>query len=188
MMNGKKVRLLALVPHRDARLPLRKWSASLFAAGMPGAWSLPWVAPLALLKRPLSTDELKSLARALRCHINENGGKLTATTPALSALSTGASGKEEKIIFGPSLPIDFPADFFATTAEAISRHITPLIIGAALLSGEEKAAFHSSSFITLPTPPPISFRAAALANMVYYEEDGNFCEWKIGPLCWMPRK
>jgi hypothetical protein len=176
MRNEKKIRLLALVPHRDTRLPLRKWSASMFAAGVPGAWSFPWVAPLARLKRPLSTEELKSLARAWRQHINENGGKVTATTPALSALS----GNEEKFIFGPSLQLEFPADFFAPVTEAISHRIEPLIIGAALMSGKEKKEF--------PAPPQISFRAAALANMVYYEEDGNFFEWKIGPLHWLPKK
>ena len=63
-------RLLVLVPHRDARLPLRAWSSSLFTAGLQGAWSFPWAAPLARLKRSLTDDELKLLARALRQEIN----------------------------------------------------------------------------------------------------------------------
>jgi hypothetical protein len=238
MMDEKKVRLLALVPHRDARLPLRKWSASLFAAGVPGAWSFPWAAPLALLKRPLSSEELKSLARALRLLLNENNGKLTAAAPALSALSADSSGTEEKFIFGPSLQIKFPDDFFAPAAEAIACRITPLVLGAALIKGiniagqspapaayggfprqshgvvnpsfphsldqarastvaislrssirgKEKADFHSLSFKDIPAPPEVSFRAAALANMVYYEKNDNFFEWKIGPLQWMPKK
>jgi hypothetical protein len=55
------LRLLVLVPHRDARLPLRAWSASLFAAGLPGAWSFPWVAPLARLKRPTPYSPLPTI-------------------------------------------------------------------------------------------------------------------------------
>jgi hypothetical protein len=179
MRDGKKVRLLVLVPHRDARLPLRKWSASLFAAGVPGAWSFPWAAPLARLKRPLSTEELKSLARSLRYHINENGGKLTANTPALGAFPINTPDNEEKCIFGPSLQIELPTDFFMPAAEAITRRIEPLVIGAALMLRKEEK--------DLPAPPQISFRAAALANMVYHEQEGNFFEWKIGPLHWLPK-
>ena len=67
---NRTVRLLVLVPHRDTRRQLKLWSASLFANGMGGAWSFPWVAPFAKLRRNLSAEELKRLARSLRQEVN----------------------------------------------------------------------------------------------------------------------
>jgi len=55
--NSVSLQLLALVPHRDVRISLRAWSASLFSKGLCGAWSFPWVMPIAALKRPLSGVE-----------------------------------------------------------------------------------------------------------------------------------
>ncbi|MDR0494772.1 MAG: hypothetical protein LBG95_03995 [Treponema sp.] len=177
--NGKKVRLLALVPHRDARLSLREWSASLFAAGVPGAWSFPWTAPLAQLKHFLSTEELKSLARTLRQYIGE--GKFIAGPPDTSSLPLHLNG-ETASVFGPVLRPELPGDFLSAVNEAVICRIEPLVIGSALMP------FHAPLMNDLPAPPQISFRAAALANMIYHEKDGNFFEWKIGPVQWLPKK
>jgi hypothetical protein len=178
----KKVRLLALVPHRDARLPLREWSASLFAAGVPGAWSFPWVAPLALLKRPLSTEELKSLARALRQHINDKGGKFVIGPPIVSPLPVYLNGETASVL-GPALSTELPGDFFSAIDEAVIRRTAPLVIGSALISMP-----HAPLMNDLPAPPQISFHAAALANMIYHETEDNFFEWKIGPPQSLPKK
>lgn len=178
---GEPLRLLVLVPHRDARLPLRKWSAAMFADGWDGAWSFPWVAPLALLAKPLSVDELKSLAGAIREQslANGQGGKFTSEQTDRAVFPGGAA------IFGPVINIRLPDSFFppASAAKIISR-FSPPVLGAALLLDKEPAP-------VLP-PPPLSFRAAALANMICRPVPGAnsagaaySLEWKIGALRWL---
>jgi hypothetical protein len=185
------LQLLALVPHRDARLPLRSWSASLFAAGLPGAWSFPHVTPLASLGRPLSDEELKLLARALREHVNLCGGKFIAGPPAPAALPEN-SGKTVSV-FGPSLQPDLPDNFFMPAEEAIVEHISPLVLGSALVGGMGSREWGVGSGEIWPTSLKISFRAAALANMSFRpllsgdEWDGYSAEWEIGKLFWLPK-
>jgi hypothetical protein len=180
-METGEFRLLVMVPHRDIRLPLRAWSASLFAAGLEGAWSFPWVMPLAQLDRPLTSEELKPLARALRQEISHLGGKLSANPPIQSALF------DEISIYGPSLPLNLSDNFYETISGAIVRRFSPLVLGAALLCGPLPEG--------LPAPPQTSFRAAALANMNCRfsplgngGEGGHLAEWKMGKLQWLPRK
>jgi hypothetical protein len=180
-METGEFRLLVMVPHRDIRLPLRAWSGSLFAAGFEGAWSFPWVVPLARLDRPLSGEELKPLARVLRQEINKVGGKLTAVAPVRGILF------DEVSVYGPSLPLNLSDHFYDLVSGAIIRRFSPLVLGSALLSGPLPEA--------LPAPPQISFRAAALANMNCRfsplgddGEGGHQVEWKIGKLHWLPRK
>jgi hypothetical protein len=176
--------LLVLVPHRDARLPLRAWSASLFSAAVPGAWSFPWVVPLAQLNRPLSGAELKHLARALR----RDGGKFVADKPSFCALPATMCGGKEASVFGPSLATELTDDFFNPIAEAIKSRISPLVVGAALTrTADEPALVNLTS-----APPQVSFRAAALANMSYGPlDDGGSndysFEWVIGALHWLPK-
>jgi hypothetical protein len=173
-------RHLVMVPHRDVRLPLRAWSGSLFAAGLEGAWSFPWVIPLAQLYRPLTSEELKALARSLRNEINKIGGKLTAEAPVPLPLFG------EVLVYGPSLPLNLFDNFYETVSDASMRRFSPMVLGAALLHGPLPD--------DLPAPPQISFRAAALANMNCRfsplddgGKGGHLAEWKIGKLYWLPR-
>jgi len=174
---------LVLVPHRDARLPIRAWGDSLFAAGMPGG-SFPWVAPLALLKRPLADNELKLLARPLRQRISNEGGKAYNPLPAAHSSSLIPHSSFPRSLHGISLNIELSDDFFAPVAGAVSCRISPLMLGAAV-SCEPPP--------NLPDPPQISFRAAALANMrfrfmpLHGNGEGFFSEWEIGPLRWLPK-
>jgi hypothetical protein len=179
-METGEFRLLVMVPHRDIRLPLRAWSGSLFAAGVAGAWSFPWVMPIAQLDRPLAAEELKAFARALRQEINKIGGKLTAEAPVQSVLF------DEVSVYGPSLPLNLFDNFYETISGAIVRRFSPLVLGAALLCGPLPEG--------LPAPPLISFRAAALANMNCRfsplgddGKGGHLAEWKMGKLSWLPR-
>ena len=198
------LRLLVLVPHRDARLPLRAWSASLFAAGQYGAWSFPWVAPLAVLSRLLTTEELKRFARTLREHIVQNGGKFFCGMPDLSIISR-KGGKAQSFlrtseqglsVFGPSLQIELPDNFFEGINDAVLSRISQLVIGSGVLANppnsshkdteEEQSSqrkiknsngIHDTSSKSLcplcasrlceSQIPKISFRAAALANMSF---------------------
>jgi hypothetical protein len=183
--------MLVLVPHRDFRLPLRAWSASLFSAGLPGAWSFPWVSPLALLRRPASGEELKSLAKALRQEVQRSGRAFLCGPPASVPFPSGLFGAEPAFaepafLYGPALNIDLSAGIFEPAGKAVICPFTLPVIGAALHYGSLPAA--------LPSPPEISFRAAALANMHYSPLPGSVkreChsfEWSIGTLHWLPKK
>jgi hypothetical protein len=178
--------MLVLVPHRDFRLPLRAWSASLFSAGLPGAWSFPWVSPLALLRRPCSGGELKLLAKALRQEVLRNGGAFLCGPPASVPIPSGLFDAEPAFLYGPALNIDLSAGIFEPADKAVIRPFSIPVIGAALHYGSLPAA--------LPSPPEISFRAAALANMSYSPLPGSAkreCysfEWSIGMSHWLPKK
>ena len=177
---------LTLVPHRDVRLLLRTWSASLFAAGLPGAWSFPWVAPLAALSRPLHGEELKRLAHNLRECANLHGGPFKAGPPDIAAFSIGASNVTTDV-FGPALGIELSDDFFEPCGDAVLCRLLPPVIGTALL---QTAAKNNGSLpASASSPPEISFRAAALANMHFrpLSPDGYSFEWKIGALHWLPK-
>jgi len=175
------IQLLVLVPHRDARGLLRAWSGSLFSEGLPGAWSFPWVTPIAALKRPLSNEELKSRALALRQIIEHSGGKIISGPSEAAVISNNVS------VFGPSVNIALPDSFFDFNDDAVIRRVSSLVVGAALCE--------TGSTPNVSRPAPVlSFRAAALANMVFRPlpssngayNDFSF-EWEIGKLFWLPK-
>jgi hypothetical protein len=182
------LKLLVLVPHRDARRPLRVFSNALFAAGFPGAWSFPWIAPLAILSRPFNEEELKLCAHALREQSLAGGrdGKIKSGPIALSAFPNGGL-IEATAIFGPALDLAVPDSIFpAQTAGKILHRFSPFVLGAALVWPPEASPYLAPAF---------SFRAAALANMSYrpfFAGDGDppdagySFEWKIGKLSWLP--
>jgi hypothetical protein len=133
--------------------------------------------PIALLKRPLTTPELKSRALMLRGTIVLSGGKLTTGSLAAAAFS-------DNFVFGPSVNIELSDDFF-NFEDALIRRVSPPVIGAALCRDG-----------SLPDvkAPCLSFRAAALANMCFRPlpshggafDDFSF-EWEIGKLYWLPK-
>jgi len=175
--------LLALVPHRDVRISLRAWSASLFSSGLCGAWSFPWIMPIAALNRPLSGEEQKNRALMLRRAIDLSGGKCTTGPPAVTALSDNVS------VFGPAVNISLSDSFFAFEDNAVIRRFSPLVIGCALCQPE--AAPRAAPDVNSPN---LSFRAAALANICFHPlpshngayNDFSF-EWAIGKLHWLPK-
>jgi len=175
---GEEV-FLVLVPHRDVRLVLRNYSSLLFKAGVEGAYHFPWVAPLAALSKPFSVDELKIYARFLREAVGE--GKINAVDAASVAAFSGA---EETALFGPRIDIGI-SQYSFEGSEKVTEFFSPNIIGACLLSAKEDAS-------ALPSPPQLSFRAAAVANMYLRTVRTDAAvigyKWKIGNLCWLPKK
>jgi len=173
------LQLFVLVPHRDVRRSLRAWSASLFSAGVYGAWSFPWVIPIAALNRPLSSEELRNCSFMLRRTIDLSGGKITTGPSTVAALFDNS-------VFGPAVNIKLSDSFF-DFEDAIIRRVSPLVIGAALCQAA------SPPDVNFPVPN-LSFRAAALANMSfrplpsYNGAHDNFSfEWEIGKLHWLPK-
>jgi len=179
-LRGQETKLLVLVPHRDTRLPLRAWSRALLAAGLPGAWSFPRVAPLAVAERPLSAAELADLARALREQARAPGGRFAAGPTALAPLPQGPFGGPV-FAFGPSLNAALPCGL----AEDGLRPVLPVVLGAALVAGPPPEG--------LPAPPPLFFRAAALAVMRVRRLPGENAggipsvEWLLESPRWLPR-
>jgi len=134
--------------------------------------------PVAELKRPLSSSELKSRALMLRQALNLTGGKFTTGPSALAPLA------DNIFILGPSADIGLSDDFFAF-GDALIRRISPFVIGSALCKAGSLPDVKS---------PGLSFRAAALANMSFRPlpshngacDDFSF-EWEIGKLHWLPK-
>ena len=184
------LKLLVLVPHPDIRLPLRAMSSASFAAGLHGAWSFPQVAPLALLRQPLSPAELKALAAALREHINNSGGKIICGPQTAAAIPVCPDRGKTLTIFGPSLQTKLPGSFFDHAVEAVTG-ILPLVIGSAVTQPADCVFFSNTE--RQEDIVGKSFRAAALANMVFRPLsgcggwDGYSFEWNIGKLYWLPK-
>jgi len=176
---------LVLVPHRDTRLVLRKYSETLLNAGLSGAdayaYAVPWVAPLAALTRTLSSIELKKIAQTIK------NSAVKGKFKTERALTLPFSIEEKhKRLFGPRLDISIPPDLLNGAGTVLS----PVVIGTCLLSGEE-------SETTLPCPPALSFSAAAVANMIWRpvkltaknsQEFAFGYKWKIGKLMWLPKQ
>ncbi|MDR1238804.1 MAG: hypothetical protein LBK27_01700 [Treponema sp.] len=193
-----RLRLLVLIPHRDARNVIRRWSEGLFAAGMTGAGTFPWVVPLAVLSRPLSPGELRDAALTLREANLGGDGKIRS--PGAGMISLGPSrfpgnsgvsggspggGGEYPAIYGLVLNLVVP-DLAGSAAGAQLCRLAPPVLGAALIEGPEDA-FPPGKF---PPPPETTFRAAALANMIYRirpaGEGAVLFEWKTGKPRWLP--
>jgi len=174
LISKKKDRkkFLVLVPHRDVRQEMRKYSASLFTAGFPGAFCFPWAAPLAALSQALNEEELKHFSRVLREII---GSKLYADKAAVCAL-------EKETLFGPLIDIGDFSGAPGNAAEKVTKIFPHPVIGSCLLTSCAESA-------DLPAPPQLSFSAAAVANMHWTrtDEGGAFSvKWKIGKLFWLP--
>ena len=164
---------LVLVPHRDVRLVLRNYSASLFRAGFSGAFCFPWAAPLAALSRALDDTELKNCARVLREAL---GSKIYAAKAAVCAFG-------DESIFGPHIEIDNLPDALTNAVGKVTEIFPQPVIGACLLQANE------AENADLPQPPELSFRAAAVANLYWRRTDDGgalSARWKIGKLCWLP--
>ena len=185
-----KCRLLVLIPHRDTRLLLRKWSDSLFKAGFFGAYHFPWVAPLARLCRPFNTEELKHCARIIRQEtLRYNNGKINASEALRMAFPVDERPQSNELsLFGPCLNLTFPANALMPSAQdKIIKHFSSPLIGACVLQPAEDIPESK----TMPQLPQISFRAAAVANMNWYIDPPPYTpasfsgRWKIGKPSWL---
>jgi hypothetical protein len=179
------LRLLVLAPHRDCRRIIRLLSPELFRRGFYGAWSFPQVVPLAVLSAPLTEGELKTCARSLRAlNLGEKGrigtGDMAAAVLRGGAANGAEAGPGELRLAGPSLDLAVPEPFPAGENKVL-RRISPVLLGAALIREDD-----SVPDIRIP---PLSFRAAALANMIYRPLDGSGCSfrWRLGKPAWLPR-
>jgi hypothetical protein len=185
----------ALVPHRNAVFVIEKFRQQLFALGLDGAFSFPAAAPLALLSRPLLGTELRTAATELRKLLGERKIVLStpyrefppeAARPELPAASLcTASPPAGLSFFGPCLDMPFPA---LPESAVLARWEKPILAPAVL--GRGGAELVRGLADKLPSPPELSFRAAALANLAVYPagngEAGYSYAWGLDRLYWLP--
>ena len=172
-------RFVILIPHRDACNYLAKYREKLFSSGFFGAHSFPPAAPLARVSRPLSREELRELAGAIRSFTGENGGKIR------SGADTGIREAGSLSFFGPILNLSAGEEIFPPAAreKILTSFLPPLLCAALLRPGD-------SAEITCEEAPLLSFRAASLANLAFRRltaGDTNYSfEWKMSPPVWLP--
>jgi len=169
---------LVLVPHRDIRFILKDYSLNLYKKGFYGAFHIPWIAPLAAISKPFNADELKNCARIIKTSLK--GDKIFSSDAADVPFPVNESRFS---IYGAKLDINLPPEALGEAAKKITRAFSPIVIGALLREEGETG--------DLPPPPPLSFRAAAAANMYIYPLLTNGAvgfKWKIGKLHWLSNK
>jgi hypothetical protein len=178
---------LVIVPHRDSRLELRKWSDNLFNGGFYGAYLFPWLIPAALLSAPFNPDELKHCACVIREATLGSDGKIHASDCSTLKLFNRLNDKQKApLLFGLKAELEVSGEAF--TQNAVSKVIKiykPLVIGSCMLSENEEVP-------SIPAPK-VSFRAAAIAVMSFrfikiseQPENAIACRWKILKLHWLP--
>jgi hypothetical protein len=144
---------------------------------MIGAYSFPIVAPLAVVSRAFTQEELKRLASVLRelSASPERDGKITV-------------GESQSLLFPPEalslrffgLGLDLPIPNFPS--ESVIYQFPSLLLCAGLQSAPEPPSAVQE--------PSCFFRAAMVANMVFHPLSsgaaGYSFEWKIGAPVWLP--
>jgi len=200
----KKLKLtqkyLVLVPHRDVRVTLQKYSENLIKNGLKGVYKFPLIAPLAELSQSLTDEELKNTACLLRENIGVNIIYTKETNMVPFSENPGTSVTEGEAwslrplaLFGPRLELEIPPDLFCDNLK-IKRLFSPLTIGTFLIPDSGKDNQHLIAMnqkFDEPLQEKLKFRAAAIANMYWrsMQIDGEISyKWKIGKLCWLPKK
>jgi len=174
-----RVRLLAFIPHRDSARLLREYSRLLFSRGVVGARSLPVFAALAPLRRPLTKLELTALAATLRQQTLEPGrnGLFHSAGPAGKQPFAGLDGA---FLLGPRLDVGLPD----LPESAGTSSLGGIVLCVALLAGTDPLP------TDIPDPPALSFRAAALANLLIYPlpsgAEPYSWVWEFGRPVWLP--
>jgi hypothetical protein len=182
-MKTEKNLFLVLVPHRDIRLVLRKYSFDLLKTGIANACLFPQAAPLAALSVPFTKDELKQCARAIGETVMAAGnGKIFTKETAAIPFPTN---DKKTFLFGPRLDPLIEQDLLIKTKnfnKKLTYFFSTQVIGCCLMNAGKNNA--------VCTPHDLSFRAAAVANMYWKPvnmEGASGCEWKIGELIWLPK-
>ncbi|MDR2865365.1 MAG: hypothetical protein LBV68_07145 [Spirochaetaceae bacterium] len=175
------IRLVVLVPHRDAVLKIRQGKRKLFSQAFFGAYSFPIAAPLARLDRPLNINELKNAAEFLREERAASGGVICGGGRGAVTFTGGY------VFFGTVLSLSAPM----LSAEASPVYFPQIILCETLIEKSMEKPTEDQKEMCIAAEFPLadeklSFRAAALANMVIRElETPLSFEWKIGRAVWL---
>ena len=189
-------RFIILIPHRDSLKPLEEYRKRLFAAGLWGAHSFPAAAPLAMVSRSFSREELKELARNIRNLTDRTDGKIQSSGAALTHCPTRTIACDRAYLsfFGPRLNLSIKEDDLGLARDKVLNTFHPLILCAALVDSELNLAEKNrpGENLIFEEAPVLSFRAAALANLAIRPlgagESNYSFEWRIGNPVWLQKK
>ena len=165
---------LVLVPHRDIRVALRKFSETL---DIKEVYPFPWVAPLAVLSKPLKADELKQIAASLRNRTE----KFCAKEPLINAFP---AGKDSLSLLGTSLNLEIEPDIINKLR--FMEVIKNPVVGMYLIPKNNTKLLREIP-VSVKNVPKLSFRAAAAANMYFCKKSEDTYLWKIDKLYWLPK-
>ena len=182
MNNKLSTHFLVLVPHRDTRLKLQKYSEKLVKSGLKNVYNFPCVAPIAVLSRPLTALELKQIASSLRKFIGMNKMITKEVSTAEFPLNT-----EKLTITGPLLIPDFSHFFTQKNKDqkTFKKLFSPILIGTFLLPENKKQQFEGN-----PALEESVFGAASITNMHWKTIKTNNVisyKWEIEKLQWLPK-
>jgi len=197
----KKNTFLVLVPHRDIRLKLKKYSDNLIKQGLLNVYNFPLIAPLAHLSDDLTADELKQSSQLLRSAISVmEDDKINITETANIPFPVSLKEKST-VLYGYRIDLILKTEDLTCFSDKIISLFSPLVIGAFLkhepnLKGEsspldENFLLQDKLSTFFREEAQLFFRAAAIANMHWnpFLLNGELCyKWKIGKLSWLPRK
>ncbi|MCL2266274.1 MAG: hypothetical protein FWC17_00745 [Treponema sp.] len=189
-METKKNKLIyiALIPHRDFRIALRKYADSLVKAGLKNVYQFPFAAPLAQLSCAMTSDELKKTAKSLKLSLGSKKFQIQKT-----AVTEFKGCNENMNLFGLHLQLDEPNSLCIDNKKIISV-LNPPVIGTFLLPADTQKQFIYDDFFKSNNENisilRLGFRAAAAANMFWQPAEKNkeiFYKWKIDKLYWLPK-
>ncbi|MCL2276951.1 MAG: hypothetical protein FWC21_03545 [Treponema sp.] len=199
----KTENFVVLAPHNDARAGVLKYNETLFKNGLKNVYPFPRVIPVASAAEPLSPDELKRTANALRKSI----GKEKIFITDLTVMPVNFCGNEMNLS-GYKLEPEIIFDMSSVKTAKITSCISPLILGAYFFNKnnidvtrslgartEESGSAEERSHAPLIDPIKnlnIFFRAAAVANMFWKrcvsKNKEIFYKWEIEKLFWLPKE
>jgi hypothetical protein len=150
------------------------------------------VIPLAVLRRPLFREELRTLAGRLREKTGADGKIRSGEAAVLPFPEESPSFLRGLSVYGPVMDLPLSKFLFEHTEAEPVIHIFPrAVLGCALIrtggtpDGAPLGIRARKAF--QPNTGGISFRAAFAANMSYSPLPGDLSfEWKTGKPAWLP--
>jgi len=172
-------RFLVLLPHRESRRILENFRQKIFSQEFPGAFSFPPVAPLAVISKAFSRDELRELAGEIRKAVIGDGKITAGITDQVHCPDTPGLPPPWGFL-GPALDLP-PLDSFRMLKNEKVIYVFPkTILCAAVVD-------NACTIKTFPESMPFSFRAAIITNLAIRPLDYPYSfEWRLGPECWLP--
>ncbi|MCL2007921.1 MAG: hypothetical protein FWG77_07520 [Treponema sp.] len=167
---------LVLIPHIEVQRRVEDYREGLFREGFLGAHSLPVCAPIALLSRPFSGEELKALAENIREQSLGSEGKIIGGDTVKGELGE-VEGTHLKLL-GPALNLNFDDRALPAPGKILSIINRPCICASVI---REEPNLDSLK------PLRLSFRAAFVANLKLraLDETGYSFSWTIGKGAWL---
>lgn len=193
LSNGEAapLRFVVLIPHQNNLACFAAYRRRLFSAGVLGAFSLPAVAPLACVDAPLAHAELKMIAHAIRNASARDKGIICGSECVRLCCADSLAIAGITLSIAPSIFASSKAS--EASGVALKNPFAKIVLCAAVINddGAKKSgglAKSETPFFLPPCPAEhkVSFKTAAVANMIIRVKGDFAFEWSIGRLFWLP--